>query len=267
MKLYDYALVSGGFDPVRIGHLQMFQEAGKLEDKVILLLNSDDWLVRKKGKAFMDADQRKGILEEMECVSRVIIQSGDSDDSSSSAIMNFALQHSEAKICFCNGGDRKDNKTIRESATCNKYGIALEYGIGGDYKAASSSELLDNYVSTPVERPWGRYKQLYLGNGYIVKELEIDPGKELSDQFHLHRTEHWIVLSGIGHLKQGATRQLPAREFYVPAGESVYIRTAQTHKLSNPGKTPLKIVEIWAGDILEEADIIRLDVGPNYGEK
>ena len=104
-------------------------------------------------------------------------------------------------------------------------------------------------------------------NGYIVKELEIDPGKELSDQFHLHRTEHWIVLSGIGHLKQGATRQLPAREFYVPAGESVYIRTAQTHKLSNPGKTPLKIVEIWAGDILEEADIIRLDVGPNYGDK
>jgi mannose-6-phosphate isomerase-like protein (cupin superfamily) len=136
----------------------------------------------------------------------------------------------------------------------------------GNYKAASSSDLLDNYVSTPVERPWGRYKQLYLGKGYIVKELETDPGKELSDQFHLHRSEHWIVLSGIGHLKQGATRQMPEREFYVPAGESVYIRPAQTHKLSNPGKTPLKIVEIWAGDILEEDDIIRLDVGPNYGE-
>ena len=56
MKLYDYALVSGGFDPVHIGHLQMFQEAGKLADKVVILLNSDDWLVRKKGKAFMDAD-------------------------------------------------------------------------------------------------------------------------------------------------------------------------------------------------------------------
>jgi mannose-6-phosphate isomerase-like protein (cupin superfamily) len=180
--------------------------------------------------------------------------------------MNFALQHPESKICFCNGGDRKDNKTIRESDTCSQYNVALEYGIGGNYKAASSSDLLDNYVSTPVERPWGRYKQLYLGKGYIVKELEIDPGKELSDQFHLHRSEHWIVLSGIGHLKQGATRQMPEREFYVPAGESVYIRPAQTHKLSNPGKTPLKIVEIWAGDILEEDDIIRLDVGPNYGE-
>ena len=266
MKLYDYALVSGGFDPVHIGHLQMFQEAGKLADKVVVLLNSDDWLVRKKGKAFMDAEHRKGILDEMECVSKVIIQSSDNDDSSSSAIMNFALQHPEAKICFCNGGDRKDNKTIRESDTCSTYNVALEYGVGGNYKAASSSDLLDNDVSTPVERPWGRYKQLYLGKGYIVKELEIDPGKELSDQFHLHRSEHWIVLSGIGHLKQGATRQMPEREFYIPAGESVYIRPAQTHKLSNPGKTPLKIVEIWAGDILEEDDIIRLDVGPNYGE-
>ena len=266
MKMYDYALVSGGFDPVHIGHLQMFQEAGKLADNVVVLLNSDDWLVRKKGKTFMDAEHRKGILEEMECVSRVIIQSGDEDDSSSNALMNFALQHSDSKICFCNGGDRKDNETIREAITCNTYNISLEFGIGGNYKAASSSELLDNYVSKPVERPWGRYKQLYMTNGYVVKELEIDPGCDLSDQFHLHRHEHWVVLSGIGHLKQGPTRQLPARDFYIPAGESVYIRPAQTHKLSNPGKVPLKIVEIWAGEILEEDDIIRLDVGPNYGE-
>jgi len=266
MKLYDYALVSGGFDPVHVGHLQMFQEAGKLADNVVVLLNSDKWLIRKKGKAFMDSDHRKAILEEMECVSRVIVQSGDSDDSSSNAIMNFALQQAESKICFCNGGDRKNANTIREASTCNKYNVSLEYGVGGNYKAASSSELLDNYVSTPIERPWGRYKQLYLANGYVVKELEIDPGQSLSDQFHLHRSEHWIVLSGIGHLKQGATRQLPARDFYIPAGESVYIRPAQTHKLTNPGKTPLKIIEIWAGDLLEEEDIIRLDVGPNYGE-
>tara|TARA_B110000444_G_scaffold60073_1_gene55886 strand:+ start:2669 stop:3469 length:801 start_codon:yes stop_codon:yes gene_type:complete len=266
MKLYDYALVSGGFDPVHLGHLQMFQEAGKLADNVIVLLNSDEWLVRKKGKAFMDAGHRKAILEEMECVSRVIIQKDDKDNSSGTAIMNFALQHADSKICFCNGGDRKDGNTIREQSTCNSYGVALEFGVGGNNKAASSSDLLDQYVSTPVERPWGRYKQLYMANGYVVKELEIDPGKELSDQFHLHRTEHWIVLSGIGHLKQGPTRQLPAREFYIPAGESVYIRTSQTHKLSNPGRTPLKIIEIWAGEILDEADIIRLDVGPNYGE-
>lgn len=267
MKMYDYALVSGGFDPVHIGHVQMFKEAGKLADKVVVLLNSDDWLVRKKGKAFMDAEHRKSILEEMECVHKVIIQSSDNDDSSSNAIMNFAIQNPEAKICFCNGGDRKDNKTIRESSTCDQYSIALEYGVGGNYKAASSSDLLDKYTTDVVERPWGRYKQLYSGEGYVVKELEIDPGKELSDQFHLHRSEHWIVLKGIGHLKQGPTRQMAEREFYIPEGESVFLRPAQTHKLSNPGQIPLRIVEVWSGDILEEADIQRLDVGPNYGEQ
>ena len=114
MKMYDYALVRGGFDPVHIGHVQMFKEAGKLADKVVVLLNSDDWLIRKKGKAFMDAEHRKSILEEMECVHKVIIQISDNDDSSSGAIMNFAIQNPEAKICFCNGGDRKDNKTIRK---------------------------------------------------------------------------------------------------------------------------------------------------------
>ena len=266
MKMYDYALVSGGFDPVHIGHVQMFKEAGKLADNVVVLLNSDSWLIRKKGKAFMDAEHRKAILDELECVNKVIIQSSDDDNSSSNAIMNFAIKHSEAKICFCNGGDRKDNKTIRESETCNQYNVALEYGVGGSYKAASSSDLLDKYTTDVVERPWGRYKQLYTGDGYVVKELIVDPGQELSDQFHFHRSEHWIVLEGIGQLKQGATRQLPEREFYIPEGESVFIRPAQTHKLKNPGQIPLRIVEVWAGRILKEADIERLDVGPNYGE-
>lgn len=266
MKKYDYALVSGGFDPVHIGHVQMFKEAGKLADKVVVLLNSDDWLVRKKGKAFMDAGHRKSILEELECVHKVIVQTSDNDDSSSTAIMNFAIQNAQSKICFCNGGDRKDNKTIRESKTCGAYNVHLEFGIGGDYKASSSSDLLNNYTTQEVERPWGRYKQLHNGKGYVVKELIIDPGASLSDQFHLHRSEHWIVLEGIGHLKQGGNRQMPEREFYIPAGESVFIRPAQTHKLTNPGKIPLRIVEVWSGEILEESDIQRLDVGPNYGE-
>ena len=76
---YDYALVSGGFDPVHLGHLQMFQDASKLADNVVVLLNSDEWLTRKKGRPFMDQVQRKAILEEMNCVSQVNIQSQDTD--------------------------------------------------------------------------------------------------------------------------------------------------------------------------------------------
>ena len=73
-KKYDYALVSGGFDPVHIGHLRMFKDAKKLAKKVIVLLNNDDWLIKKKGKPFMSQEQRKEILEEFESISKVIVQ-------------------------------------------------------------------------------------------------------------------------------------------------------------------------------------------------
>ena len=62
-KKYDIALVSGGFDPVHIGHLKMFQDAKRISEKVVLLLNNDEWLKKKKGKPFMDQNQRKEILE------------------------------------------------------------------------------------------------------------------------------------------------------------------------------------------------------------
>ena len=65
-KKYDYALVSGGFDPVHVGHLRMFQDAKKLSDKVIVLLNNDDWLIKKKGLPFMNQKLRKNILEDFE---------------------------------------------------------------------------------------------------------------------------------------------------------------------------------------------------------
>ena len=71
---YDFALVSGGFDPVHVGHLRMFKDAKKMADKVILLLNNDEWLIKKKGKPFMTQNQRKEILEEFESISKVIIQ-------------------------------------------------------------------------------------------------------------------------------------------------------------------------------------------------
>ena len=58
-KKYDYALVSGGFDPVHVGHLRMFQDAKKLSDKVIVLLNNDDWLIKKKGKTFYESKTKK----------------------------------------------------------------------------------------------------------------------------------------------------------------------------------------------------------------
>jgi cytidyltransferase-like protein len=81
-KKYDYALVSGGFDPVHVGHLRMFQDAKNLSNKVILLLNNDEWLIKKKGKPFMNQNQRKEILEEFKSISEVIIQTSSEKSSS-----------------------------------------------------------------------------------------------------------------------------------------------------------------------------------------
>jgi cytidyltransferase-like protein len=87
-KKYDFAIVSGGFDPVHVGHLKMFQDAKNLSDNVVLLLNNDEWLIKKKGKPFMNQNQRKEILDEFKSISQVIIQTS-SDQSSSKAIEVF----------------------------------------------------------------------------------------------------------------------------------------------------------------------------------
>ena len=171
-KKYDYALVSGGFDPVHVGHLRMFQDAKKLSDKVIVLLNNDDWLIKKKGKPFMNQTQRKEILEEFESISQVIIQKS-SEESSSFAIEEFAKNNKKKSICYCNGGDRNNTENIREAVICKKLDIDLVFGVGGDEKIESSSKLSKNYLGNIEEKPWGNYHIIAKNTGYQIKEIRL----------------------------------------------------------------------------------------------
>ncbi|MHB1117910.1 MAG: adenylyltransferase/cytidyltransferase family protein [Minisyncoccota bacterium] len=130
-------MVSGGFDPVHIGHLQMFEEAKKLGDKLVVVLNSDEWLVRKKGKYFMNQEERAAIVRGFACVDDVFILESDRND------VGEAIEKIRPHV-FANGGDRKDEKDIPEAEICQKLGVEMVFNVGGG-KVQSSSELLKQY--------------------------------------------------------------------------------------------------------------------------
>jgi mannose-1-phosphate guanylyltransferase/mannose-6-phosphate isomerase len=100
-------------------------------------------------------------------------------------------------------------------------------------------------------RPWGYFETLNLGPRFQVKLLHIKPGAKLSMQMHHHRSEHWVVVHGTAKVVVGDEEKL------VKEGESVYIVATQWHRLENPGKTPLELIEVQIGSYLGEDDIVR----------
>jgi len=127
-------MVSGGFDPVHVGHIRLILDASKFGD-VVVVANSDQWLFRKKGFVFMTFDQRKEILDSIKGV--VLVDSvNDTDGTVCKAIRRLKPTY------FANGGDRKKTNTP-EVDVCNELGIELLWGVGGSTKSASSSDLVD----------------------------------------------------------------------------------------------------------------------------
>lgn len=138
-----YYIVSGGFDPIHEGHIEMIKQSAKSSDGVIVLANSDEWLCRKKGKNFHSMKTRKTILENIKGVIDVL-EFDDTDNSASDGIKKARMKYPNDELIFANGGDRgKDN--IPEIPTCEKYNVKLTFGVGGDYKANSSSWLLNEW--------------------------------------------------------------------------------------------------------------------------
>ncbi|AGY76824.1 mannose-1-phosphate guanylyltransferase/mannose-6-phosphate isomerase [Clostridium autoethanogenum] len=109
-------------------------------------------------------------------------------------------------------------------------------------------------------RPWGSYKVLEEEkNSFKIKRIKVSQGKKLSYQMHYHRSEHWIVVKGMAKMTIDDVERL------VPAGESIFIKPGQKHRLENPGKVPLEIIEVQMGSYLEEDDIVRFE--DDYGRK
>jgi len=104
-----------------------------------------------------------------------------------------------------------------------------------------------------VHRPWGSYIELERSRFYRIKRLTVKPGEKLSLQKHLHRSEHWIVVSGMADV------QLDDKEYQFKKGESTYVPEGKKHRLGNSGKIPLEVIEVQIGEYLEEDDIIRYE--------
>lgn len=140
-KQQKVVAVSGGFDPLHIGHVRLFQEARKLDDKLVVILNNDNWLMAKKGDVFMPQKERKEILEALECVDQVIMTAHPQNPTDMTVCKELAKLHPHV---FVNGGDRhKDN--IPEVATCEAIGCRMVFNVGRGGKIQSSSWLLENY--------------------------------------------------------------------------------------------------------------------------
>jgi mannose-1-phosphate guanylyltransferase/mannose-6-phosphate isomerase len=121
-------------------------------------------------------------------------------------------------------------------------------------KAAGREETL---AHRKVQRPWGSYDSVESGDRFQVKRIVVDPGASLSLQMHFHRAEHWVVVRGTARVTRGA------ETFYLTENESTYIPTGTRHRLENPGKVPLEIIEVQTGTYLGEDDIVRFE--DSYG--
>lgn len=241
-------LVTGGFDPIHSGHIAYFKEARTLGDMLIVGLNSDEWLERKKGQAFMPWNERLCIVNNLTMVDEVYTFD-DNDGSARHFIQQVRAHYPDAELIFANGGDRTaSNIPEMDSEDKNLY---FAFGVGGENKANSSSWILQEWKAPKTERPWGYYRVLHEAPGMKVKELTVLPGHSLSMQRHAQRREYWVVEEGECKVE---------KEFgalFLRTHETIAIPVGDWHQLSNPFDKPCRIVEIQYGEACEESDIER----------
>jgi cytidyltransferase-like protein len=140
--------VSGPFDPLHIGHVRLFKAAKKLGDKLVVILNNDNWLKLKRGRGFMPEKQRKEIIESLSNVDEVIISRHQKNTKDISVCRE--LEELKPDI-FANGGDRV-RKNVPEVAVCQKIGCRVVFNVGWGGKIQSSSQLIERYQGKEIKR-------------------------------------------------------------------------------------------------------------------
>ena len=250
----NIVLVTGGFDPLHSGHIEYFKAAKKLGTKLIVAVNSDDWLTRKKGRPFMPFKERCAIIKELEVVDQVI-GFDDLDNTANKAIGQVATMIAGDDIMiFANGGDRTKGNIPEMFSGGDQ--VKFVFGVGGDDKKNSSSWILKEWDKPTTQRLWGKYRDLDSNGHWKVKELSIDVGKSLSDQRHFKRSEHWHIVDGTLEMNLEFDDGSTTSNIY-KTGSSIDIPINTWHKATNVGNCPVKVIEVWMGYELSEEDIER----------
>jgi cytidyltransferase-like protein len=246
-------LVTGGFDPIHSGHIAYLKDAKKLGDKLIVGVNSDQWLVQKKGSPFLPIEERIEIVSNLSVVDKAIEFTDDELNSASGAIQKVIDQYPDNKIIFANGGDRTSDNIPEMEKFKNNKNVEFKFGVGGDFKKNSSSWILKNWNGTKEMRPWGWFRVIDDSDDHKVKEIQVNPKSRLSLQSHSKRSEVWTVIKG------EALVTIDSETFLLKKNESAFIPAESTHRLENQLEKPLSIIEIQTGSYFGEDDIKRYE--------
>lgn len=248
-------IVSGGFDPIHSGHIEYFKSAKGYGNKLIVALNSDEWLEKKKGKFFMPFSERYSIVSSIKYVDEVIGFDDDHMGSSINALKIVKKKYPDDEIYFANGGDRNE-ENIPEMRVD---GINFLFSVGGDDKKNSSSWILNKWKYYFEERNWGSFFNLFQTKNIKVKELIVDPGKSMSLQRHFKRSEIWLVSSGscVVTLKSSDEE---LQEISLKKFDHYLVPVGHWHQICNPFEEPAHIIEIQYGEKCIEEDIERINL-------
>jgi cytidyltransferase-like protein len=248
-------LITGGFDPLHSGHIAYIKAARELGDSLIVGVNSDEWLRRKKGQEFMPWEERATIIAALYYVDRVI-NFDDSDNSAKDAIKKVRAIHPAAQIIFANGGDRTKENIPEMDLLEEMLHLDFVFGVGGEDKKNSSSWILQEWKAPKTERPWGYYRILHDVPGCKVKELTVEPGKKLSMQKHNLRSEYWLVSEGSGVVNRWS-EEIELPPVLLNKHDEYCVPVEEWHQLTNPYNVPVRVVEIQYGENCIEEDIER----------
>ena len=249
--------VSGGFDRLHVGHTRLFGAARSLGDSLLVIVNNDNWLRKKKGYVEMPEAERVEVIRALRTVDEVVLTRHIPNDHDTSVC--HILEEIRPAI-FANGGDRKEDN-IPEVDLCQRLSIEMIFNVGEGGKMQSSSWLMEHAAREmrTTRKPWGWFENHHSSSGVHLKTLHLNAEGVLSLQRHKHRGETWILVSGEAEAVAGpnpheleTTALENGRPFYVPMG--------CWHRLQS--KKGAVIVEISDG-VFDENDIVRID--DSYG--